>query len=273
VFGAPCDIRGIGALAAGRGLPLIEDCAHAFGARVGGEPAGAFGTAALFSLEVAKPVSAFGGGLLVSANRELHGVAAAQLAQRRYSPWPVTRKTALKCVEELMVRSPAYGIAARLMFRDKGTGGFERLYRGLHDRVRPVDVTFSGFQARRGMRRLAGLAMRTGELNALWAQLAAGLPPGFLPQSRARHGEPAAYNFVARYTGDISQLRRRAQMMGLDLAIHGEVLDDVAAMLGQTDCPGAAKVFAQAVAIPLHRGIDARRLQRIVAILAKAARS
>ncbi|MDZ4253051.1 MAG: DegT/DnrJ/EryC1/StrS family aminotransferase, partial [Sulfuritalea sp.] len=44
VFGAPCDIRGIAAVAAQHGLPLIEDCAHAVGARIDGRPAGSFGS-------------------------------------------------------------------------------------------------------------------------------------------------------------------------------------------------------------------------------------
>lgn len=273
VFGGPCDIEGIAAVTAARGLPLIEDCAHAFGASIGGRPAGSVGTAALFSLEVAKPVAAFGGGLLVSANEELLAAAAARLDQRQRHPWPATRKALMKTVEELAVRSPAYGIAARLMFREYKSGGFEQFYRGLHDRVRPADVAFSGFQARMASRRLVRLPQRNRELNALWQQLAEQLPPGFTSQQRNRFGEPTAYNFVARYAGDLSALRRRAQARGLDLALHGEVLDDVAPMLGQGDCPGAAQVFAQAVAIPLHRGIDAARLQRIGEILAVAAQS
>lgn len=273
VFGAPCDIEGIAAVTAARELPLIEDCAHAFGSGIGGRPAGSFGTAALFSLEVAKPVAAFGGGLLVCANEELLASASARLDRRQRNPWPATRKALMKCVEELAVRSPAYGIAARLMFRANKAGGFEQFYRGLHDRVRPANIAFSGFQARMASRRLDRLPQRNRELNQLWQQVAEQLPPGFTPQRRNRFGEPAAYNFVARYDGDLSALRRRAQARGLDLAIHGEVLDDVAPMLGQGDCLGAAQVFAQAVAIPLHRGIDAARLQRIGEVLAVAAQS
>ncbi|MBI5109708.1 MAG: DegT/DnrJ/EryC1/StrS family aminotransferase [Rhodocyclales bacterium] len=267
-FGAPCDIRGIAAVAARHGVPLIEDCAHAFGARIDGQPAGSVGRAALFSLEVAKPVAAFGGGLLASADAQLLAVAAEQLEMRRHSPWPATRKTLMKCAEEFAVRSPAYALAARMMFREMPSGGFESFYRGLHDRVRPADVAFGGFQARRGLRRLQGLAARNRHLNGLWEQLAASLPRGFVAQQRRRHGDPAAYNFVARHAGDLSRLRRRAQAAGLDLAIHGEILDDVAPMLGQTDCPGAAQVFAEAVAIPLHLGIDEAGLQRIGEILA-----
>jgi len=61
LLGAPCDIRAICALADEHGVPVIEDCAHALGARIDGGSVGAFGRAALFSLEATKPVAAFGG--------------------------------------------------------------------------------------------------------------------------------------------------------------------------------------------------------------------
>lgn len=270
-FGAPCDVPGIAAVAARHGLPVIEDCAHAFGATLGEQPAGSLGRAALFSLEVAKPVATFGGGLIATADPILLAKAAATLDGRRQSPWPVTRKLTMKAIEEFAVRSPAYGIAARLMFRDGSAGDFERLYRRAHDGLRPAEIAFGSFQARRGMRRLAGLEARNRQLNNLWQRLADRLPAGFTPQRRDQHGRPAAYSLVARFAGDVRRLRRRAQAAGLDLAIGSEVLDDVAPMLGQHGCPGAARVFAEAVGIPLHLGIDGRRCARIGEILAMAA--
>lgn len=271
VFGAPCDMAGLLDVAGRHGLPVIEDCAHAFGATIGDRPAGSMGAAALFSLEVAKPVATFGGGLLATRDPVLLARAADTLDRRAYTSAAVMRKALLKSVEELAVRSPAYAIAARMMFREHQAGGFERLYRGLHDRVRPDHVAFSGFQARRGRRRLHALDTRNRRLNGLWRQLAEALPPRLLPQRRELYGQPAAYNFVARYEGDLVRLRWRAQAAGLDLAIHGEVLDNVAPLLGQTDCPGAASVYAQAVGIPLHLGVGDRQRVRIAEILGEAA--
>lgn len=271
-FGAPCDLPGIVAVAARHGLPVIEDCAHAFGAVLGERPVGSLGRAALFSLEVAKPVATFGGGLIATADADLLARAAATLDGRRQSAWPATRKLMMKTVEEFAVRSPAYELAARLMFRDGSAGDFERFYRRAHDGLRPAEIAFGSFQARRGLRRLAGLEARNRQLNRLWQRLAELLPEGFTPQRRDRHGRPAAYGLVARYAGDVRRLRKRAQAAGLDLAIGSEVLDDVAPMLGQHRCPGAARVFAEAVGIPLHLGIDSRRCARIGEILSMAAR-
>lgn len=272
LLGAPCDIRGICALAEARGIPVIEDCAHAFGARVAGRPVGSFGRAALFSLEATKAVAAFGGGVLATADDGLAAAVRSRVAGRARREWPPVRKMLLKLVEELAVRSPAYAVAARLMFSPHSAGGFDRLYRQAHDRVRGRAVAFGGFQARLGLRRLARSAARRQHLNAQWEALARSLPARFRVQRRSECGEPAFYNFVARFDGDIAALRAAAQRRGLDLGIGGEVMDDTAAMLGFTDCPGAAAAAAQAVLIPLYGGLSARRLRRTADILDRLAK-
>lgn len=271
LFGAPCDIEALTQLAGRHGLALIEDCAHAAGAHAAGRPLGSHGHAALFSLEVSKGVATFGGGMLTTSDARIAAHARAAVATRARRRGPALRKAALKCVEELAVRSPLYALAARLMFGGDG-GGFERAYRSAHDRLRPQALAYSGMQARIGLRRLGALAARNRRLNALWQELAAALPPGFTTPQRDRHGQPAFYNFAARFDGDIRRLRRAAQGQGLDLAIGSEVMDDCAALLGQADCPVAAAAFAAMVQVPLHDGIGAGGPLRVAAKLAAAAR-
>ena len=267
LFGAPCDIEAFVALAARHGLALIEDCAHAAGAAVGARRVGGFGHAALFSLEVSKGVPTFGGGVLATSDVSVAERARALLADRPRRRAPALKKAALKCVEELAVRSPLYAVAARLMFG--GGDAFERAYRRAHDGLRAPALAYSGLQARIGLRRLAALDARNESLNARAGELAAMLPPGFSMPSRARHGTPAFYNFAVRWDGDIAYLRRAAQRTGLDLAIRGEIVDDCAALLGQADCPNAAAAYASIVQLPLHDGAD---VARIAARLAAAVR-
>lgn len=66
VFGAPCPIEDVQALATARGVPVVFDAAHAFGARRGGRPVGGFGTVEVFSLSPTKPVVAGEGGLVTT---------------------------------------------------------------------------------------------------------------------------------------------------------------------------------------------------------------
>ncbi|MCE2390284.1 MAG: DegT/DnrJ/EryC1/StrS family aminotransferase [Proteobacteria bacterium] len=72
LFGHPAAMDEIGAIAERNGLPLLEDAAQAFGARLGGRPVGSLGRAAAFSFFPSKNLGAFGdGGLLVTSDEDL----------------------------------------------------------------------------------------------------------------------------------------------------------------------------------------------------------
>lgn len=66
LFGNPCDMAEIQALAASRNLPIIEDCAQAFQARHDGKPIGTFGAVGCFSLQQGKHITTGEGGLVAT---------------------------------------------------------------------------------------------------------------------------------------------------------------------------------------------------------------
>lgn len=67
IFGMPCRIAD-----ANIGVPVIEDCAQAFGARIDGQPVGLSGTAAILSFYATKTITSGGqGGMFVSRDRGL----------------------------------------------------------------------------------------------------------------------------------------------------------------------------------------------------------
>ena len=63
--GQPADLDSLHAL----GLPVVEDAAHAFGARYRGRPIGSISDAACFSLYATKQVAAGEGGLFATDSR------------------------------------------------------------------------------------------------------------------------------------------------------------------------------------------------------------
>ena len=71
LFGMPCDMAGIEAVAARHGIPVIEDCAQAFLARSGGRIVGSIGLVGCFSLQQGKHITTGEGGLVVSDDDEL----------------------------------------------------------------------------------------------------------------------------------------------------------------------------------------------------------
>lgn len=65
------DTERIAAFCASRGVALIEDCAHAHGARWHGRAPGSFGDAGIYSLYATKTISTGEGGVLVSRDEGL----------------------------------------------------------------------------------------------------------------------------------------------------------------------------------------------------------
>ena len=66
VFGLPCDLHSIGALAARHSLAVIEDACEAIGASIGGRPVGSFGQSAAFAFYPNKQVTTGEGGAIVT---------------------------------------------------------------------------------------------------------------------------------------------------------------------------------------------------------------
>jgi dTDP-4-amino-4,6-dideoxygalactose transaminase len=66
--GIPAPLAGIRALAVDRGLPVIEDAAHALGARYGGRSIGGHSEYVMFSLQAIKHMTTVDGGMLVCRN-------------------------------------------------------------------------------------------------------------------------------------------------------------------------------------------------------------
>jgi dTDP-4-amino-4,6-dideoxygalactose transaminase len=71
LWGLPCDMDDIVSVAARHRLKIVEDCAHALGARYRGRPVGTFGDAAIFSFQTFKPLNAYGGGMAIVSDDAL----------------------------------------------------------------------------------------------------------------------------------------------------------------------------------------------------------
>ena len=71
LFGRPCDVDGLSAIARSHDLTLLFDAAHAFGGSHRGRPIGTFGRAEVFSFHATKFVSTFEGGAVVTDDGEL----------------------------------------------------------------------------------------------------------------------------------------------------------------------------------------------------------
>jgi dTDP-4-amino-4,6-dideoxygalactose transaminase len=73
LWGRPCAVKELETLASRRGLRLLFDSAHAFGATSGGRALGNFGDAEVFSFHATKFFNSFEGGAITTNNDELGG--------------------------------------------------------------------------------------------------------------------------------------------------------------------------------------------------------
>jgi len=73
-YGQACDLAALGALCRKHDLCLIEDCAEAFGTRIGTQHVGTFGDVATFSFFGNKTVTTGEGGMVVSRDAKVHAL-------------------------------------------------------------------------------------------------------------------------------------------------------------------------------------------------------
>ena len=68
LYGAPADMAAIKSLADKHKLAIVEDCAQAFGARIGSQCVGSFGTLGAFSFYPTKVLGCYGDGGMITTN-------------------------------------------------------------------------------------------------------------------------------------------------------------------------------------------------------------
>ncbi len=71
VAGLPCDMEAIGAIGVKHGIPVIEDAARAFPVRRGGQCAGTFGDAGVYSFYANKTITTGEGGMVATDRDEV----------------------------------------------------------------------------------------------------------------------------------------------------------------------------------------------------------
>lgn len=251
--GWPADIEGLMALAAPRGIKVIEDCAQAHGAMIGDRSVGDFGDAAAFSFCQDKIITTGGEGGYLS----IRDPAAAALA--------CSFKDHGKNRDKMDAPSP-----------NPGT------FKWVHDAV-GTNWRLTGPQAAIGLVQLGKLdawtAARTRN-GGIWAD-ALGSVAGVsvpVPDARLRHAYYKFYFYLDAPEADAPDLRAailaRAAAEGLRLfsGSCSEVYREQAfAGLAQPDCPVARRLGGNALMVEVHPTLRSdmveRRAERLAAIV------
>jgi perosamine synthetase len=285
LYGLPCDMDAIVAIARRRGLAIIEDCAHALGATYRGRYAGTFGDAAFFSFQTLKPLNTYGGGLAVAREpRVLRRIR----AQAETEPWPsierVRTRLRLGWIQRTFSQPSVFTVTAYPALLAASLW-HARADVYLWEKIRPLSPMpdsycerYTNVQAAIGLAaldRLVEWTRATRAHAAIMDEALTGLPGVQTPH--VPEGAGHVYYQYCVYAPDRDRLVRRALWRGIDVeTLHVDVCSTLSMFGSQPPTPGAERA-AQVVQLPVYASLGTARARRIARrirrLLASDARS
>ena len=278
LWGLPCDMNEIAAVAARHGLVVIEDCAHALGATYDGSPVGTFGDAAIFSLQTFKPLNAYGGGVAVVRD---HNVAQRVAARASQQPAPGIDRVKHRLWHGRVMRLATRPDIFRwtlfpVMYACTRLHWSIDMY--FWEKIRPLNPMpedygerFSNVQAAIGLEGLAHLDEWTDatiqharELNEALADT--GIETPAVPPS-ARH----VFYQYAIYAPRRDDVVRGCLRRGIDVeSLHVDVCTRLPIFEnGHAPAPGAERA-AQAIQLPVYASLKSDHIDRIASVVREA---
>ena len=231
LFGQLPDLEGIGALAAARGLWVMEDAAQSFGADFRGRRSGSLTAVATTSFFPAKPLGCYGDGGAVFASGEETAAAVRVLANhgstRRYHHDVVGMNSRLDSVQAAVLRVKLRHFESELRSRDRSAGLYTERLKGT----------------------VAVPTVREGNFSA-WAQYTIRVEDRDRVQARLQEkGIPTAVH----YPIPMHAQKAFAHLGGKD-----------------GDCPVAAKAAREVMSLPMHGMMTEDQIDTICRALKEA---
>jgi dTDP-4-amino-4,6-dideoxygalactose transaminase len=282
-YGIPADLAALGRWAAGRGIPLIEDCCHIFGVRAGGRLCGTWGAFSFMSGQWNKPFSTGLGGILLVNDAGLAERVGEILDREALSPGRL--KSLLLAVQIMAFRflvRPETAARMTSLYRAASTLGLAvgssstGEYRG----VRPAGYLsrMAACQAREGLREMAAIdenLQHRARLTAWYQQRLPGLGLAALGAMPAE-GLP-----LLRYPVRVAnkqELLAAAASQRLEIGSWFEVPlhpagtrhEDFGYRQGM--CPAAERACAEVINLPTHRRVGEQMAERTLDFLRVHAR-
>lgn len=279
-YGIPARMPEIMALADRRGIPVIEDCCLALGARVGGRLCGTYGAAAYWSFQWNKPYTTGIGGLATTSDAALAARIADVCRSERVAP---SRREVLMLRAQLLVHTaivyPRTTAFIQNMFRWLTRRG---LVVGSSSKAEFTPVMepdffkgLSAMQARWGLRRLRGIDAAIAHrrrIAALYDELLR--DAGFAPVPRQAECDPVLVRYPVRVADKvraIAEAPRRAVELGtwFESPLHPQETDLGAYGYQTGTCPVAEQACREVVNLPLHPRAGDGTARRTVEFLKK----
>jgi perosamine synthetase len=271
LYGLPCSMEAILSIARRYRLKVIEDCAHALGARYQGQQAGTFGDAAFFSFQTLKPLNTYGGGIAIA--RDSHVLEGVRL-QANAEPWPaeerVSNRLKLGAAQRIFSRPAVFTVTAfpALLVAS--------IYKArpdvyLWEKIRPLDPMPEGYRERytnvqaalglAGLEHLDAWTRATRAHARIMDQSLSDVPGVHVPEVPA--GSEHVYYQYCLYAPDRDSLVRRALRRGIDVeTLHVDVCSTLP-LFGRHPAAPNAERAADVVQLPVYASLGEHNARRV----------
>jgi dTDP-4-amino-4,6-dideoxygalactose transaminase len=268
LYGVPCRIREIAEIAEAHGAVLIEDCAHCFGASVGGRKAGAYGSFGYFSFETSKPINTLGGGMITVRD----GAAASRLREiaraepRKNLTWLAKRllKTSFEAtVTHPLVFNLAIYPALRIMQgREKGDERFASGYQ--RDEVTMLGRMgrYTNYQAKLGLRQIGRVKPQIERRVANAERLISRLKDKVHFQTHERPDVRSNYMLVAALFPQLGRVAGELLKQGVDTK-HRYMRDCSGLAEDELSFPRAVQAEEEVLHLPAYPELNEDQIDRV----------
>ncbi|MFS8085461.1 MAG: DegT/DnrJ/EryC1/StrS family aminotransferase [Acidobacteriota bacterium] len=277
LYGRPCAMTEIMAIAERYDLTVIEDCAQAAGARYRGRLVGTFGAASFFSFQMLKGINTYGGGMTLTNDAALaSGVREQARSEPPQSAGDLVRRFIAGVVARSCISPKGFTFWGFPLQAAASVVGDYDLSKYIWEKIRPLDPfprayhqRYSNAQALLGIRALAKLD----EFNARAREHASHYTYGLADCRAIRTPESLediqhVYYQYCVYISDAARASRRAIRRGVDFeTTHVDVCSSLPLFKEfAADCPEAEMTKA-ALQLPVYsrlRNTDVERVLRVV---------
>jgi dTDP-4-amino-4,6-dideoxygalactose transaminase len=268
LYGVPCRIREIAEIAEAHGAILIEDCAHCFGASVGGRKAGSIGRFGYFSFETSKPINTLGGGMVTVRDpadaKTIRDVARAESPKNL--GW--LRKRLLKTSFEATVTHPAVfnlGVYPALRLSQRRAAGEDRFASGYQRDEISVSGKmgrFTNYQAKLGLGQMQSAQQLIERRVANAERLIDRLGDRVHLQTNHRSDVRCNYMLVTALFPDMPAMARRLLQLGVDTK-HRYMRDCSGLLGGDASFPGAERAEREVLHLPAYPELSESQIDDI----------
>src|SRR5215831_1229241 len=277
LYGRPCDMTGVLALAESYQLIVIEDCAQAVGARYRGRLVGTFGNASFFSFQMLKGINTYGGGMVMTND---DNISSHVREQADSEPLPTAGALARRFtggfISRIGISPKGYTFWGLPLQVAVSLFGHHDLSKYIWEKIRPLDPfprayrqRYSNAQAILGIRGLAKLDefnSRSRAHAALYTKSLASCS-SLQPAASDDDCENIYYQYCI-YVSDAARASRRAIRRGVDFeTTHVDVCSSLPLFAESAAlCPGA-ELTAIVLQLPVYSRLRDSDVERVLEVV------